>query len=281
MIDFFTEGFFDRHSHIGNPSQTPVFIVGMPRSGTTLVEQILSSHSEMAGAGELTYISQIRQSLLRRSAQRSGSKSIDYRTYPGVLAETPAVELRDHASHYLSRLATFGTGESRISDKMPTNFLHLGMIGLLFPRATIIHCRRNPFDVMVSCYCQNLNAPFCDLEQLVDYHRNYRVLMKHFESVLPNTIHTVDYEAMVSEPESNTRALIDHCGLDWDDRCLSHQSNSRAVHTPSKWQVRQPMYRSSVEKWRRFEKQFLPIANRVEAELLLEKQVNSLGVHAA
>lgn len=281
MIEFFTKEFFDRNSHIGNPSQTPVFVVGMPRSGTTLCEQILSSHPEIAGAGELTYINQIRQSLLRRSANRSGARQISYSAYPGVLAETPVTQLRDHADDYLSRLGKFGNGERRISDKMPTNFLHLGMIGLLFPGATIVHCRRNPLDVMVSCYCQNLNAPFCDLEQLVVYHRNYRNMMKHFESVLPIKIHSVDYESMVADPESNTRALIEHCGLDWNDRCLSHQSNGRAVHTPSKWQVRQPMYRSSVEKWRRFEEQFAPIARQVEAELLSEQCSDSLEVQAA
>lgn len=276
LKSFFTEEFFQDRKHLGNPSQTPVFIVGMPRSGTTLTEQILSSHRDIAGAGELTYLSQIRQELLRGAARQSGSPGIDHRRYPGVISDVSDLKLRQQADQYLARLARFGSGESRITDKMPTNFMHLGLIGLLFPGATVIHCRRNPLDVMVSCYCQNLNAPFCDLEQLVVYHRNYRDLMRHWEQSLPVKIHTVDYEDMVANPEPNARALVSHCGLSWDENCLNFHSSGRAVHTPSKWQVRQPMYKSSVEKWRRFEEQLRPVADQVNAELAAEANALTL-----
>ena len=161
-----------------------------------------------------------------------------------------------------------------VTDKMPTNFMHLGLIAILFPGATVIHCHRSPMDVLVSCYCQNLNAPFCDLEQLVDYHRNYRRLMAHWQRVLPIKIHTNDYESLVVDPEVHTRAMIQHCGLDWSNDCLRFQSNNRAVHTPSKWQVRQPMYRSSVEKWKRFEKHLAPIAERIAAEIEAESRMD-------
>ena len=136
---------------------------------------------------------------------------------------------------------------------MPTNFIHLGLIAILFPHATIIHCRRDPMDVLTSCYCQNLSPPFCDLQALAQYHRQYRRLMEHWNRVLPLPIHTIDYESLVTDPEANSRRLIESCGLDWNEQCLNFQANGRAVHTPSKWQVRQPMYQSSVGKWRRFE----------------------------
>lgn len=274
QVDFFTPEFFDRFGHVGNESRQPVFIVGMPRSGTTMTEQILSSHPDVAGAGELDYLSQIRHEIVAAYCGRTGRAPVDDHLYPGLLSEFPTDQLRQYADDYLVRLNRFGNESPRITDKMPTNFLNLGLIGLLFPGATVIHCRRNPMDVFVSCFCQNLAAPFCDLEQLIDYHRMYRALMKHFQHALPLQIHTVDYEEMVTNPERETRALIDHCGLGWSDACLEFHANKRAVHTPSKWQVRQPMYTSSVEKWRRFEKQLAPIAQRVEAELIAESMTD-------
>ena len=273
QTSFFTPEYFAKHQQTGNPSTLPIFIVGMPRSGTTMTEQILSSHPEIAGAGELDYINQIRHELVAAKRNRSSHTLVNWDIYPEVLGETAADSLRSHADDYIRRLEKFADREVRVTDKMPTNFMHLGLIGLLFPGATVIHCRRNPLDVFVSCYCQNLNAPFCDLEQLIDYHRTYRGLMRHFDETLPIKIHTVDYEAMVANPESESRAMIEHCGLSWNDSCLQFHSNGRAVHTPSKWQVRQPMYKSSVEKWRRFEKQLEPIAQRIEAEMLAESIV--------
>jgi tetratricopeptide (TPR) repeat protein len=266
----FTPEFFDRYRGIGNPSITPVFIVGMPRSGTTLTEQILSSHPEIAGAGELSYINQIRQEISRDPVGESAGQRLDWSSYPSRLASVDGADLCGYADDYISRIDRFRSGRRHVTDKMPTNFMHLGLIAMLFPRATIVHCRRHPMDVLVSCYCQNLNVPFCDLQQLVDYHRSYRKLMRHWQAVLPIKIHAVDYESLVCDPETNSRALISHCGLDWDEACLAFNANHRAVHTPSKWQVRQPMYRSSVEKWRRFEKHLAPIAEQIDQEMRSE-----------
>ena len=265
----YTADFFRSMSGAGNPSRTPIFIVGMPRSGTTLTEQILSSHPDIAGAGELNHINQIRQEMSRLSAP-SNVHQAAWSRYPELLGAMDPAELNQHAARYLEHLDRFRTRERHVTDKMPTNFMHLGLIATLFPGATVIHCRRNPMDVFVSCYCQNLNAPFCDLDQLVHYHRNYRRLMAHWERVLPIKIHTNDYESLVADPETHSRELIRHCGLQWDDACLQFHSNDRAVRTPSKWQVRQPMYRSSVEKWRRFEKHLAPIAEKVSAEIAAE-----------
>lgn len=271
----FSSEFFRTTHRFGHPSKTPIFIVGMPRSGTTLTEQILSSHPDVAGAGELNSINQIRHEILRDHYRGNRQNECPATAYPDVLMALTQPELRRYADQYLDKLENFRTSESRVTDKMPTNFLHLGLIATLFPGATVIHCRRNPMDVFVSCYCQNLNAPFCDLDQLVAYHRDYRRTMRHWENVLPIKIHTNDYESLVADPERHTRALIEHCGLPWNDACLKFHANDRAVHTPSKWQVRQPMYRSSVEKWRRFEKHLAPIAAQVAAEMAEESQVET------
>ncbi len=258
---FFTQKFFETHRGMGDPSATPVFIVGMPRSGTTLTEQILCSHPAIAGAGELKLIDRIRQEVAGGHPPSPATPNDPSSGgYPDALASFDRGRLREMAGQYLAHLDSLRDGESRVTDKMPTNFIHLGLIALLFPNATVIHCRRNPMDVLVSCYCQNLNAPFCDLEQLVLYHQQYRRMMTHWDDVLPIKIHTVDYESLVTDPEPNSRALVEHCGQSWDDRCLRFHANRRAVHTPSKWQVRQPMYSSSIEKWRRFESHLAPIA---------------------
>ena len=253
-IRCFTGQFFAQHRQFGSDSATPIFIIGMPRSGTTLTEQILSSHPQVAGAGELTIINQLRHGLVHRDS------------YPQGLTNLPASQFEEVAGRYLRHLDQYRTAQqTRVTDKMPTNFMHLGMISTMFPKATIIHCRRNPLDVFVSSFCQNLSETFSDLDQLVQYYAQYRRIVTHFEQVLPGRIHTVDYEAMVSDPQRHCRDLIQHCGLQWDDRCLEFHKNNRSVHTPSKVQVRQPMYKTSVEKWRRFEKHLRPIAAKVAA----------------
>lgn len=248
----FTPEFFAERTGWGNDSRAPVFVVGMPRSGTTLVEQILSSHPEIAGAGELPDIEQLRRQagFDHRAAQRKRYHRGDV----SVVGEIEPDRFREAADAYLDRISQESDDQTqRVVDKMPTNFLNLGWIATLFPGATVIRCRRNPLDVFVSCYCQNLNTPFCDLQLLPEYEHAYRRLMAHWESVLPIRIRTVDYESLVSEPESHIRSLIDTCGVPWDPACLDFQNNRRAVRTPSKWQVRQPMYRSSIGRWRRFE----------------------------
>ncbi|QDT09316.1 tetratricopeptide repeat-containing sulfotransferase family protein [Planctomycetes bacterium K23_9] len=251
-INAFTPASFHAFSSVGNSSDTPIFIVGMPRSGTTLTEQILSSHPSVSGAGELHLMDHVYHDMMQ-------SRSVD------TLREMTSECFRKAAEFYLQQIQPYRHGLQHITDKMPTNFMHLGLIATLFPNAKIIHCSRNPMDIFVSSYCQNLNAPFCDLEQLVDYYHNYRRLMHHWQSVLPTKIHTVQYESLTADPTRHSRDLIQHCGLEWAPECLDFHKNDRAVHTPSKWQVRQPMYRSSVEKWRRYEQQLQPIAEKVQA----------------
>lgn len=296
-IRIYTKEFFKRREGSQDPSRMPTFIVGMPRSGTTLTEQILSSHPAVTGAGELKQIDRIRHQLIveasRGGKHRRHERAVQTgspagvatsgtetdRLYPELMTWLDANRLAEHAERHLAfldGLRTDGGGtpsiETRVIDKMPTNFLHLGLIATLLPGATIIHCRRSPMDVLVSAYCQNLNAPFCDLEALVSYHRQYRRLMAHWEEVLPLNIHHVDYESLVSEPESSIRRMIDHCQLPWHDDCLKFHANRRSVQTPSKWQVRQPMYASSVQKWKRFATPLDDIATRLDQELRADKE---------
>jgi tetratricopeptide (TPR) repeat protein len=268
-IDFFTQEYFDSLSERCS-SKLPVFIVGMPRSGTTLTEQILSSHPDISGAGELIEIDRLRRKLVAREHDVPclGSKRMprvenDRGSFPEILKSFPADALHSYANDYLEVLEKHRQGALRVTDKMPTNFMHLGLIATLFPQATIIHCRRNPLDVFVSSFCQNLNPPFNDMETLVDYYHDYLRLMKHWEQVLPIKIHSVDYESLIENPEVETRRMIEHCGLTWDAHCLNFTANDRAVRTPSKWQVRQPLYSSSVNRWKRFEKHLLPIVAKV------------------
>ncbi len=259
QIQFFTREYFLK-THHGSTTQLPIFIVGMPRSGTTLVEQILSSHPAISGAGELKDIERLR----RRMRKSSNANPLHSRTaYPELLGNIPAASLTEIANEYLEELTKYQGQAIRVTDKMPTNFMHLGLIATFFPNATIVHCRRNPMDVFVSSYCQNLNAPFCDLDALVEYYMGYKRLMQHWNAVLPIPIYTVDYEVLVANPESETQKLVASTGLAWDDRCLSFNQNERAVRTPSKWQVRQPMYSSSIDRWKRFENHLQDVLSKL------------------
>ena len=288
---YFTPELFAAARGIGSTSKTPIFIVGMPRSGTTLTEQILSSHPLVAGAGELSDIHQIQHEICRRARkerrshrlQRSGVPQADqqdrgltcrWETLASQIQSIAPQELRQYAEGYLDHLDQFRESEMHVTDKMPTNFIDLGLIAVLFPGATVIHCQRHPIDVMVSCYCQNLSAPFCDIDQMIEYHRNYRRLMRHWERTLPIRIHTSRYEDLVSNPEPSIQAMLTHCDLPWSDACMQFQSNRRAVNTPSKWQVRQPLYQSSIEKWRRFEPFLAETARKLEIEIQAEQRTS-------
>ena len=245
-------------------SQIPIFIVSMPRSGTTLTEQIIASHPQVEAGGELFEISDIAHTLNRRLNVENA--------YPECITELTTQSTTSMAEEYLTQarqrcVRSLPTGSTeddwRMTDKMPTNFWHVGLIHCLFPMAKIIHVQRHPLDVCLSCFKQNLTWPFCDLDGIVDYYASYVELMKYWKSTLPIAIHTIEYENLVSDPESHTRALLDFCGLPWNDACLNHASAKNSVQTPSKWQVRQPIYRSSMGNWRRYENQLRPLADQL------------------
>lgn len=254
LIAVFTPEFFERVGTFGSDSDRPVFVVGMVRSGTTLVEQILASHPEMHGAGELRDIDQISTALPKRLQAAAA--------YPDCLADVNASAIRTLADLYLGRLAQLSGGAAvRVIDKMPHNYLHLGLIAVLFPKARIIHCRRDPLDVCVSAYLQNFKwLPYgASMADIGFYHRHYERLMEHWRQILPLPMHEVRYEELVGNQEAISRQLVAYCGLEWDERCLAFHKSPRAVQTASKLQVRQPIHSRSVARWKHFESHLQPL----------------------
>jgi Flp pilus assembly protein TadD len=240
LIDLFTPAFLASHAAGGDPSEKPVLIVGMPRSGTTLCEQILSSHSKVVGAGELRFWG------AREAAfnERRGDGWID-------------AWRRSAADDYLALLGALAPDAARVIDKNPFNFLFLGFFHIAFPMARIIHCRRHPIDTclsIISTHIRTQGAFPADLDDLVFYYRQYARLMEHWRAILPSDrFIEVEYEAVVADPETETRARVAALGLEWEAACLRPEQNQRVVKTSSLWQVRQPIYRGSLERWRRYE----------------------------
>jgi tetratricopeptide (TPR) repeat protein len=229
-----------RASELGSGDATPVLIIGMPRSGTTLVEQIVSMHPDVGAGDELTFWND-------RGAAWHGSGA----------AGNGKPFLAKAAADYLGVLRAIAPKAARVTDKMPFNFLWAGLIHLAFPRALFIHCRRAPIDTALSIHQTHFHPalafPTGGVE-LVEYFHNYQRLMRHWRSVLPaDRLLEVDYEELTRAPEPTIRRIIAACGLAWHDACLRPESNPRAVKTPSKWQTRQPIYRTSVARWRRYE----------------------------
>jgi len=249
ILETFTAEFFGSRSGWGVQSDLPVFVVGMPRSGTTLVEQILASHPDVAGAGELPDIENMASAL--PTIMGAGNRS------PACVADLDAGLMARLADEYLGRLAAGRGSASRVVDKTTINFLHLGLIALVLPNARVIHCRRDPRDVCVSCYFQNFGPPgmvfACDLEHLGAFYKQYALLMAHWRRVLPLAILDVPYEDLVADQEGFTRRLIEFCGLPWDSRCLEFHRNPRDIRTSSAVQVRQPIYTTSLARWKRYE----------------------------
>lgn len=250
QIEVFDRAAMDRLQSLGPPTQVPIFVVGMPRSGTSLCEQILSSHAAVAGAGELNDIQTISRTLSRDEIGEP---------YPECVLMLDQPLTAKLADRYLARLRDVSQTAIRIVDKHPINFRHLGLIAALFPQASIIHCQRDPLDTCFSCLSQNFDAPIpwaVDQQALGAFYKEYVRLMAHWDEVLPGRIHRFVYEEVIGDMESAARALIHHCGLDWDPNCLAFHETSRVVRTASYRQVRQPIYSRSVGRWRNY-KQFL------------------------
>jgi tetratricopeptide (TPR) repeat protein len=246
LIDTFTPDFFRQMQGFGVSSELPIFIVGMPRSGTTLVEQILSNHSQVFGAGELKDIGRIVANL----SSQSGLGRI-YCEWLGGLDEGQSREI---AEAYLNRLARLGGKAIRVTDKMPENLFHLGLIATLFPQARVIHCRRDARDVCLSCFMHFFDGLYFawDLGDLGRYYRGYERVMAHWATALPLRVHQVVYEELVSDPEPTIRQLVEFCDLPWEDQCQEFHKNTRPVRTMSRSQVRKPVYTTSVGQWQRY-----------------------------
>jgi len=234
----FTREFLDTRAGEGNPSPVPVFIVGMPRSGTTLVEQILASHPAVFGAGEQPILPQL------VNGGRAGED------FPGGAATLDAGGWRHLGDEYLERLAVLAPQASRITDKMPGNFLYAGLIRLMLPGARIVHVQRDALDTCFSCYTKlfdgDVNYAY-DLAELGRYYRAYQALMAHWRSVIPpEAMLELSYERLIEDLETEARRLVGWCGLEWDERCLAFHEAKRSVRTASAIQVRRPLYKSAV-----------------------------------
>ena len=253
-----TPGLMARASELGSRDATPVLIIGMPRSGTILVEQIVSMHPEAGACGELNFWNERGAAWHRSSASGNGA------------AGNEKEFLAKAAADYLRVLRTMAPKAARVTDKMPFNFLWAGLIHLAFPRSVIIHCRRAAVDTALSIHQTHFNPslPFpTGGEELVMYYRCYQRLIDHWRSVLPaDRFLEVDYEELTRAPEPGIRRIIAACGLAWHDACLRPELNRRAVKTPSKWQTRQPIYRTSVARWRRYEPWLGPLRALVDDE---------------
>ncbi len=245
---FTTELMRTRHD-VGNPSTVPIFIVGMARSGSTLVEQILASHPQVFGGGELMSF----PNAVNATRTKFGPSA----TFPGLVSGMAAEDYRDLGARYFAELERLAPGATRITDKMPVNFMFAGLIHLALPNAVIIHTSRDPVDTCLSCFSKLFIAEqnhTYDLAELGRYYRHYQALMAHWHRVLPpGRILDVRYEDVVADLQGEARRIIAHCRLDWDPRCLAFHQTERPVLTASAAQVREPIYSGAIGRWRAYE----------------------------
>ena len=253
LLATFTPAFFQRVRGMGAASDRPIFIVGLPRSGTTLTEQVLASHSQVFGAGELD--------LAREQFDRLAGDDGNQTGVFGSLGELDAAMVQGLASQYLERLKEVDARAPRVADKMPDNYQRLGFLATLFPRATFIHCRRDLRDTALSCWMTNFRHIrwASDASHIVTRFRDYRRIMEHWRQVLPVPLLEVDYEETVADLEGVARRLVGWCGLEWEPACLSFYKNKQPIRTASVTQVRQPIYTGSVARWKNYETAMEPL----------------------
>ncbi len=251
-----TSELFAQHAGSGAAGSDPIFIVGLPRSGSTLIEQILASHSKVEGTHELADIPRMVVELQGREWQLESPR------YPGVLAQMGPADFLRLGEKYLHDTRTYRSGKPHFIDKMPNNFRHIGLIQLILPNAKIIDARREP----MACCFGNLKQLFAHgqefaygIEDIARYYRTYLELMRHWDAVLPGRVLRVQYEDVVADLEGNVRRLLAYCGLDFEPSCVEFYRTERSVRTASSEQVRQPIYREALEQWRHYEPWLAPL----------------------
>jgi Tfp pilus assembly protein PilF len=254
----FNAEFFGERKPSTIRDETPIFIVGMPRSGTTLVEQIIASHPEVRGAGEL--------SILKMAV--GGNFPLDMKGgFPAGIANMPDRVFADAGNDYLQMLHAHYPDSKHVTDKMPGNFMLIGFLHMMLPNARIVHCARDAVATCLSIFKTHFrgdsHAYSYDLEELADFHNLYTDIMAHWRRVLPGVIHDVRYEDFVADQEAQTRTLIGHLGLPWNEACLNFHETDRPVRTASAVQVRQPMYKGSVDLWKRYGDRLQPLIERL------------------
>ncbi len=274
-IEIFTQQFLEDNAGHGDPEPAPIFIVGLPRSGSTLIEQILSSHSRVDGTHELRDLD-----VTIRSIGNIGGPGT---RYPKTVANIDEDEFKRLGNMYLERTRRFRGEGAFFTDKNPNNFAHVGLLDLILPNAKIINARRHPLDSCFGSYKQLFakGQPFTyDLSEVGDYYLNYQRLMDHWHDVLPGKVLDVHYEEVVADLEGQVRRILEYCGLGWEESCLNFHESSRSVKTASSEQVRQPIYSSSVNSWRHYEQHLDPLIEMLEpllAELPENDRPASLG----
>ncbi len=248
-----THKFFSDNSNAGMSSAKPIFIFGMPRSGTSLVEQILSSHPKVYGAGELYSLEKTYFHMIRHKGDRSFAQAFD---------TEPQSFLKDLGKSYLRDLPVAASKASFVTDKMPRNFIYAGLIKLILPQAKLIHCRRSPEDTCLSIFKRYFvgRQKFAyDMKELAQYYNLYLEHMAYWRNLLNDDMHEIQYESLIEDQRAETEKLINYVGLEWDDACLNFHETRRVVRTASTDQVRQPIYKSSVQGWKKYETQLAPL----------------------
>ncbi|TJV68416.1 MAG: tetratricopeptide repeat protein [Mesorhizobium sp.] len=254
----FDKTFFEKHRTSDISDDTPIFVVGMPRSGTTLVEQIIASHPQVYGAGELN--------ILKTAVGKQFPMSMPG-GFPAGIADMPDEAFAEAGQAYLDMLHSRYPGNRHVTDKMPGNFMLVGFLHMMLPKAKIVHCARDAAATCLSIFKVHFRGDShrygYDLGELADFHNLYTDIMAHWHKVLPGVVHDVRYEDFVADQEGQTRALMAHLGLPWDDKVLSFHETDRPVRTASAAQVRQPMYQGSVDLWKRYGDRLKPLLDKL------------------
>jgi len=262
-VSTFTNDFFNSRAAFGRSETMPIFVLGMPRSGTSLVEAILASHTHVFGAGELDWFDQLVSAL----PNLTGDKI----QYPECITQLNAATVSNLGDKYITYLKMLSQNSPYVINKLPANFQRLGVIRLLFPNAKIIHCRRNPMDTCLSIYSRFFpnNLPWSyNLHKLGEYYIEYERLMKHWHSVIPDDfIFDIQYEDLVANQKVVTEHLLNFIGLPWEDGCMDYYKNKRGVRTASSQQVKQPVYSTSVGRWKHYEKHLGPLMKAMDMDM--------------
>jgi len=262
LIEVYSAEFMANQSRSTVNSERPIFVVGMVRSGTSLTEQILSSHGEIFGAGELGDIYQMSKDL----PDILGTD----KEYPECLSQLNQSQTDELSKQFLDHLSQLSPDAKRVIDKLPGNFMYLGLIELLFPGARVIHCMRDPIDTCLSTYFQDFSTVHSyayDLSNLGAYYQNYLKLMAHWRKVLSIPVLELKYEDLVNDQEKVSRSLVEFCGLEWDDSCLKFHDTKRIVRTASYDQVNKPLHTQSVERWRHYKKHLTPLLTALKVKI--------------
>ncbi|RAZ89580.1 sulfotransferase [Mesorhizobium hawassense] len=258
MKAVFDEAFFETHRTSDISDETPIFVVGMPRSGTTLVEQIIASHPQVYGAGELN--------ILKTAVGKQFPMSMPG-GFPAGIADMPDKTFAEAGQAYLDMLHSRYPGYRHVTDKMPGNFMLIGFLHMMLPKAKIVHCARDAAATCLSIFKVHFRGDShrygYDLGELADFHNLYTDIMAHWHKMLPGVVHDVRYEDFVADQEGQARALMAHLGLPWDDKVLSFHETDRPVRTASAAQVRQPMYQGSVDLWKRYGDRLKPLLDKL------------------